>query len=92
MYMRTPRSERYLVLVEREGVTSSPGTDVSRAEAWVVARRLKLTGARVWIMRVDGERPECVVADDEIDEVDEGAAPVETVKPATSSRKPRARA
>lgn len=56
---------RYMVLVEENSATSAVALNKDRESAWAIARRFRDEGHRSWIMRVDGERPECVVAVDE---------------------------
>ena len=59
-------SERYMLVVEEDGASSSPGQDLARSEAWDMAREIRERGARVSIMRVGSDdQVECVVRDDE---------------------------
>ena len=61
----TGGEERFMVLVADGGATVAAVTDVDRLVAWAVARERRETGVRVWIMRIDGGRHECVVDEDD---------------------------
>ena len=63
--MGQDESERYMLIVEEDGASSSPGMDLPRPDAWELAREIRERGVKVSIVRVTGDDVECVVADDQ---------------------------